>query len=227
MGNRGLSTGDVGTARCCSSAPPCGFAIETPLRRAGPAGQGAAGTSALMGGSSSMTPVPPATAARGRTHSDPTALGIPAVPLIAASGRSQQGEQTQHIPAISTAQSLGCRDVPTAAPKGRPAAGDAALRPPAVPAAQSMDLLHSLEVLGGGTRGEQLRSKAGWLWAQAGCWGGATQPNAVHRSPQPRAGGDLMLFWNRRRLLGRRHLLLVWAEQSRLHFSFTLPAPVA
>lgn len=40
-------------------------------------------------------------------------------------------------------------------------------------------------------------------------------------------GDDLMLFWNRKRLLGRRHLLLVWAEQSRLHFSFTLPASVA
>lgn len=38
---------------------------------------------------------------------------------------------------------------------------------------------------------------------------------------------DLMLFGNRARLSGPRHLLLVWAEQSRLHFPFTLPAAAA
>lgn len=69
---------------------------------------------------------------------------------------------------------------------------------------------------------------------QAGCWDGPMQPNCSPQphnprphNPRPHTGDDLMLFWNRRRLLGRRHLLLVWAEQSRLHFSFTLPAPAA
>lgn len=41
-----------------------------------------------------------------QTRGDPTALGIPAVPLIAASSRSQQGEQTQHVPATTAALSL-------------------------------------------------------------------------------------------------------------------------
>lgn len=55
---------------------------------------------------------------------------------------------------------------------------------------------------------------------------GAGNP-AQTRPAVPASGDDLMLFWNRKRLLGRWHLLLVWAEQSRLHFSFTLPASVA